>query len=461
MIDKKKSYQFYENAFQDKKLVNFINTKDYAFLAAVGINTGGTTHHFGGFNLNFYVNPISGELKPFLREISFIPHSISPVENYRFFKKDFLKKTNLNSRSYSNFDSFNYWLDYYSQQIQQIDIDKYIKSHSDLRNLYYYSQKYYPWSFAFKKRIRVPIHFSTPLAKKPIENSQVLQTPKVWILKDGIYDFSTFKEIRFSDQTKIMAKNATIIFSGNINRLGNQYIEFIGDSTSTIIFENAKINLHHIHFKGFGNHIKNPNREVTSAITFYQSDVKLDQATFTGNYSGDDLVNLFRSEFHFNQVQVTNAKYDGIDVDFSKGIIQNSVIKDCGNDGIDFGGSMGNIVNTKILHCGDKGISVGEKSQLGILQVAIQDSEIALGLKDESQLRINGIEVKNNHLDLAAYGKKGMFEAPQLTVTSDELSKLSYLIEPSVVLTNKNSIRSTVDIKNYMYGKKFGKASVK
>jgi hypothetical protein len=458
----KEVYQFYEDAFQRNKLIDFIHVKDYAFLAAVGINTGNTTHHFEGFNLNFYVNPISGELKPFLREIEFIQVNLpTAATKFEQSKKDFLTKTGINKSTYRNFKEFNYWLDYYSQQIQGTKIDEFIQSTPDLRNIYFYTQQYYPWSFGFKKRIRVPIQFTKNLAVKHKSNKKLLITPKTWILKDSIYDFSIFDEIQFSDHSKIIANNATIIFSGKISRMGKQTIECKGDKNSTIVFENATVNLHHFNFKGFGNAIKTKNREVTSAITFYNSTVNLHHVSFSGNYSGDDLVNLFRSKFNFEQVQISYAKYDGIDADFSMGIIKHSLIRDCGNDGIDFGGSQGKITETNIIHCGDKGISIGEKSQLDIQRVRIQDSEIALGLKDESKLKVNEFEVKNNHLDLAAYGKKGMFKAAQLTISTQELSKLNYLIEPSVVLTNKNSGRSTVDIKNYMYGKKYGKASSK
>jgi hypothetical protein len=82
-------------------------------------------------------------------------------------------------------------------------------------------------------------------------------------------------------------------------------------------------------------------------------------------------------------------------------------------------------------------------------------------LKDESYLKIEGINMQGNHLDLAAYGKKGMFQAAELDILQNDLLKINYLVEPSVVLIKKNKIYKTIDIKNYMYGKKYGKASIK
>ena len=196
-------------------------------------------------------------------------------------------------------------------------------------------------------------------------------------------------------------------------------------------------------------------------LLFYKSNLNLSQVSFSSNYSGDDLVNIFRSNFNLDRVNIFNSKFDGIDFDFSKGEIHNSKIKNCGNDGLDFGGCQANISNCLIINCGDKGISIGEKSSIQMKQTKIIQSEIGIGLKDESLANIRDLNVSDNHLDLAVYGKKGMYNSPILDILPNDFGNLNYLIEPNVVVKNEIKYHTTQEAKKLLYGKKYGKASVR
>jgi hypothetical protein len=203
------------------------------------------------------------------------------------------------------------------------------------------------------------------------------------------------------------------------------------------------------------------NRDVTAAITFSNSILNLKKCTFEGGYSGDDLVNIFRSNFICDEIKLSNAISDGFDLDYSKGIIINSSFTKCGNDGIDAGNSNVRVSNTNLSACGDKAISIGEQSNIQLDNVNISNSEIAIGLKDGSVLSLKKVSPSNNHIDLAAFGKKGIYGPASIVSTDSSFKNLQYLIEPDVTLPKSLKVKYTPEIINYMYGKKYGKASVR
>lgn len=453
--DQRRIYTFYEQAYQKKELRNYYDVKQYAFLAAVAINTGNKLHHFGGFNLYVYANPISGKLMPFLREISFIPNEIPKAVPYHKIKSDFMILTDLNPPKYKHFAPFNQNLDEFSLAINSINVDSFITLNKELKTLYFYSNKYFPWSFAFKKRIKVPLNFTEKPIIKNLQTELVKSTPIQGNYSNGIFYLNN--QLIHQD---VHVNNATIIFSGQINSIGTKKIKIIGDAASTILFENSVVRLKNIEFIGFGNQIKVPNRAVTSAITFYKSTIDLNQVSFSDNYSGDDLVNIFRSSLKLENVKIKNSKFDGIDFDYSDGEIKNSTILNCGNDGLDFGGSQVKVTNTSISNCGDKGISIGEKSSIHLSNTSIQNSEIGIGLKDESLANIRALKISKNHLDLAVYGKKGLYDVPILNILTEDFRDLHYLIEPDVRVMNHLNYKTTLQAKKFLYGKKYGKASI-
>lgn len=455
-------YQFYDTEFRNGKLQKYINIKQYAFLTAVGINIGGGAHHMGGFNLYLYADPINGELLPFLREVTSINGENNIVYNYNKLKQKFYNRANLNKYNISNFDEFDYWVNHYSLYLNKLNVNEIITRNRDLLTQYYYANKYYPWAYAYKKRIKVPMkytRFVDTILYKP-KHLVIFTGNKV--IKDTSIIFSTNDSIIFRKETNLIVKNSTIVFSGSVGTAFDfTKLKISGDSSSTLIFTNSNINLHNSYFKGFGNKIKIKNRDVTAAITFSNSTLNLKNCTFEGGYSGDDLVNIFRSHFFCDEITVSNARSDGFDLDFSKGSIINSSFSKCGNDGIDAGNSNVSIINTNISACSDKGISIGEQSNVQVYKINISDSEIGIGLKDGSILSLKEITPINNHIDLAAYGKKGIYGPASIVSTDSSFRNLHYLIEPSVNLPNSLKVKFTPNIINYMYGKKYGEASVR
>ena len=455
-------YQFYDAEFRKGNLQRYINIKQYAFLVAVGINIGGEPHHLTHDNLYLYADPINGQLLPFLREVSTVAGENNGIYDYNTIKYGFYKLINLNANQIPNFVEFDYWVNNYSRFLNTLNINKIIEKNKNLLFQYYYTNKYFPWAYAYKKRLRVEIRFNKFENYLPTKSNNFIKFTGNKIIKDTSIIFTNNDSIVFSKETNIIVINSTIIFSGTVNTAKDfKRLNITGDSLSTIVFVNSNVNLSNSHFKGFGNKIKLKNRDVTAAITFSNSTLNLRKCTFEGNYSGDDLVNIFRSNFICDDIKLSNAKLDGLDLDFSKGTILNSNFLNCGNDGIDVGSSNVQIIKTNLAKCNDKAISIGEESNVQLDNININSNEIGIGLKDASSLSLKGIIANDNHLDLAAFSKKGIYGPSSIINIDSSFNQLHYLIEPNVYVPKSTKIKYTPDIIKYMYGKKYGKASVR
>lgn len=145
--------------------------------------------------------------------------------------------------------------------------------------------------------------------------------------------------------------------------------------------------------------------ELTGAITFYESPVKITNCQFLNNRSEDNL-NIVRSNFSIDKCSFVHTFADAFDSDFSTGEINNSNFIHCGNDAIDVSGGLVQLNNIKIDETGDKGLSVGERSQVIAQDIEIKKVNIAAASKDESELTINNIKVSDCINGLAAYQKK-------------------------------------------------------
>ncbi|NBX11888.1 MAG: hypothetical protein EBR19_06760, partial [Chitinophagaceae bacterium] len=263
-----------------------------------------------------------------------------------------------------------------------------------------------------------------------------------------------------------LLKNASLIFTNaNLTYRNNlRRLTFMGDSLSTIIFDNSKIDFEGVSFRGFGNclHASVKNRELTGAITFANSYVHLKNIEFSGNQLGDDLVNFYRCKVNIQNSIVRDAKADGIDFDFTTGSIVDSKVFKCGNDGLDLGGSSLIIKRVSVSSCGDKGISIGEASRnVSIDSVLFYDNEIGVSLKDESLFSINNVNFLKNKVDFVAYAKKAQYGHSKLQGTNMKFTNVSYLIEPGVIMPKGVVVTRTPNVIDFMYGKKYGRQSVR
>lgn len=200
--------------------------------------------------------------------------------------------------------------------------------------------------------------------------------------------------------------------------------------------------------------------ELTGAVNFYESPVRIDQAIFENNISGDDYINLVRSEFMIDGLSMNNTFADALDIDFGKGKIQNSNFTQCGTkdpngDCLDISGSVVEIENIRINGSGDKGISIGENSSIDIHKSKVKNAKIAVASKDNSTINISGLSIDDCQTGFAAYQKKREFGPASIKVQNLSMSKVGkpYLVEEgsSLLIDGKKMKSNSRELKKLLY----------
>lgn len=148
---------------------------------------------------------------------------------------------------------------------------------------------------------------------------------------------------------------------------------------------------------------------LSGGVTFYESDVKINNSVFIKNRAGDDSLNIVRSKVEIENVFFDGANSDALDLDFVHGRISRLKIDSPQNDGLDMSGSDVYLDEIYINGAGDKGISVGEATDASATNVTIQNSVIGVASKDRSIIKINKALLSHNKSALAVYQKKPEF----------------------------------------------------
>lgn len=155
---------------------------------------------------------------------------------------------------------------------------------------------------------------------------------------------------------------------------------------------------------------------LTGGITFYQSNVSLENVTLA-NVQGEDAINIVESSFDFDNVVIRDTTSDGLDSDFSDGSITNSRFININGDATDFSGSdvaLENIVADAVY---DKVISVGEGSNVRISGGTFTDVGVGIVSKDGSKAIAEDLSIESYVLSAAmAYEKKSFYDKPSLVL---------------------------------------------
>jgi hypothetical protein len=265
-----------------------------------------------------------------------------------------------------------------------------------------------------------------------------------------------------------LLNSSSIISRSQINFIGSEEnpISIISsDSTGQGVFVLEAPNRSFLNFVNFEN-LSRPKKndwELSGAVTFYESDVTIDQSTFLNNIKGDDYLNIVRSDYSISNTVFKNVNSDAFDSDFCKGSLKNSYFINCGNDGIDISGTYLSIENVNMDSIGDKGISSGENSKLVANNVQIQNSEIAVCSKDMSEINISNITLVSNNIGFTAFQKKPEFGPSSIIATKINMHniKIPYLIEKksSCKIDGKFKKSDNDKVKELLYGVIYGKSS--
>ncbi len=189
---------------------------------------------------------------------------------------------------------------------------------------------------------------------------------------------------------------------------------------------------------------------LTGGVNFYKSDVEIINTKITNNRC-EDALNIINSKFKIMNLEINNAFSDGIDSDFSNGVIIDSLFKNIGGDAIDTSGSIVSIVDTKIYNARDKGLSAGENSRINIEKLEIDSSTFGLVSKDLSVIEGKKIQIFNStKFDVTAFEKKNHFGSGYINITDVELNnKILSQVGSEVIINNELIKSENFDIKDF------------
>jgi len=270
-----------------------------------------------------------------------------------------------------------------------------------------------------------------------------------------------------------LVNNSSILsFSSfTINGDKNELVEIQStDSTGQgihIIQENNSSKINYLKFSNQFSLIdtsKYNHWNLPSAFTIYGGQISVNNCTFK-NIKSEDAINFFRCEYEFQNTRIENTFSDALDADFSNGFISNCKFINSGNDGVDISGGNLNVKECGFSSIKDKAVSAGEKSKLSITNSVIKNSSMGLISKDLSELKSLNNKIINCEIGYCAFQKKGEFGPGEIFSNDDEITNCSVnnLIEYNSSLTiNGEKVKVFQNnVIDYLYGKKYGKATFK
>jgi hypothetical protein len=224
------------------------------------------------------------------------------------------------------------------------------------------------------------------------------------------------------------AAKPVVISSDDGTGMGLAVLQADGSSLRHVVFRN----LNTLNYEGW---------MLTGAVTFYESDVNIEDCKFLDGRCEDGL-NIIRSEFVINNCLFENTFSDALDIDFGGGVISECQFIAAGNDAIDCSGSRVLIEDVTISKPGDKGISGGEHSYLTLNNVEISDAGMGVVAKDLSEIFASNIRFSNVELGYTAFQKKPEFGPAKIFVMQSNGAvagsvdvALLHLIETGSMLT--------------------------
>lgn len=288
-----------------------------------------------------------------------------------------------------------------------------------------------------------------------------------WVI-DKILTVEAGKKLRVLPGAKITFKNGgAILCYGGIEMVGTPHNPISvkaenGGQGIAVIHSKTRSELSNVNFYGL-QRFKVESWELPASITFYNSNVIINQCRFEKNIVGDDYLNIFRSEFVLTNSQFMDCLSDAFDGDFVNGTIDQVSFTNVGNDGIDFSGSSVKIDGVSFNQIGDKAISVGERSQLSAQNVTITNAELGVNSKDASVVNISNSTIANTRIPIIAFMKKAEYGPSAIYVESVIMKNFEspYMLEgeSQIFIDGEKKTATHENLKSLLYGVEFGKSS--
>jgi len=183
---------------------------------------------------------------------------------------------------------------------------------------------------------------------------------------------------------------------------------------------------------------------LSGGLNFYEADIQMKHVTIIGNQS-EDALNIVRSKFELDSVNIKDAVSDAFDSDFSNGVVRGGVYENIGHtsgggDGIDVSGSEITVTGTVFKNISDKALSVGEQSKMTAVDVSMEQVGTAVASKDGSHVILTNAKIYQVKTPaLMAYTKKKEYGPGTIVASQLEMQSV-----PIAAVAQKGS-RITID----------------
>lgn len=254
--------------------------------------------------------------------------------------------------------------------------------------------------------------------------------------------------------TVVVNEGTTLDFVNNALFISYSPVSFLGNKSQvvtitssdfsangfTVLQASGKSKLNHVVFENL-NTLNYKGWTLTGAVTFYESDVEIENTLFYRNQC-EDALNIIRSDFKVENSSFEYIFSDAFDSDFSVGEVLNTTFTNIGNDALDFSGSDILIADTKIYDVSDKGISGGEDSRLMVRNCVVERANIGIASKDLSTVIVESTKLEDCNYGIVLLKKKPEYGPATMILKNVKFinARIEKLIEEGSTVTENGKI---------------------
>lgn len=161
-----------------------------------------------------------------------------------------------------------------------------------------------------------------------------------------------------------------------------------------------------------GSGYKVPLSEYSAMFSVHDVDnITIEDCTFKDSKIVDDMLHAVYSSVRISRCTFIRSLADAVDLDISRGLVEDCHFIESGNDGLDLMTSTIILRGTRIERSGDKGVSVGEDTEVFVLDSVIEGCLIGMQIKDRSRAIVVGTDILDNDQGVDAYKKNWRYDS--------------------------------------------------
>ena len=218
------------------------------------------------------------------------------------------------------------------------------------------------------------------------------------------------------------------------------------DSSSTgiaVLNADGRSELHNVHFENLSGPT-NIDGGLIASVTFHNSPVYIDHCYFSNISKGKSALLIAGSNYDIDNSVFHCLDGNGIDLNFSEGIIENSNFFDVQGSTVQLSKSKASLENLGMKK-GGRGIYTSANSTVYGRNVRINDVEVAVISQDLSDVQLEKVEIRNCGTGYMAFQNDPRFGSAKIDIGRDSKisgsSKFDYLVDEGSRLTVNKRLR--------------------